>query len=740
MATELAKAYVQIIPSAEGIGGKLNGLLGGEAAAAGGYAGKSLGKTLVGTLTKVLAAAGIGKALQSAFASGSQFETAVAKVATIADTGSVSIGTLRSQITAMSGETGVAAGDIAEAAYQAISAGQKTENAVAFAGQATKLAAAGFTSSASAVDILTTALNAYGMSADAAGHVSDVLLTTQNLGKTSVDELASSMGRVIPLASAYGVSIENLSSVLAVLTANGIATAEASTYAKSMLNELGSTGSNVAKVLKEQTGQSFADLMASGKSLGDVLQVLYDSVGGDSTRFNGLWSSVEAGTAALSLASSGAGRFNEVLGQMQADSKLTESAYETMTDTMAHKMDALKTNAQNLGIALFDAVGGKLGEGVSLASGYLQALTQGFQSGGLAGLADSLGGIFTDLFTNVLPTVTQSGTELLNGLAAGMAQGVPALLAQALPMLDTFSGSLRENAGKLVDAGLHLLVQLVQGLVNGLPTLIAYVPTIVTNIAGIINDNMPKILLTGIQILLMLIQGIVQSIPALIENAGQIVQAIFSVIMAFNWISLGGKIVTLLKNGISSLASLPGKVMKNIARSVYNTVKNGFSWHALGQNIIQGLINGVGSMKNLLIEAAKNIAKTFLDSIKKKFGIASPSKVMRDQVGRWIPLGMAEGIRRTAGSVAASMADLTDVNEYSIGNSKALLADEFSTRPRRVVRLLTQSENASGPLPGGGSGNTTYLYQTIHTHDSLTPAEMTREAEDFLERSKWQIP
>lgn len=373
-------------------------------------------------------------------------------------------------------------------------------------------------------------------------------------------------------------------------------------------------------------------------------------------------------------------------------------------------------------------------------AGYLQALTQGFQSGGLAGLADSLGGIFTDLFMNVLPTVTQSGTELLNGLAAGMAQGVPALLAQALPMLETFSGSLRENAGKLVDAGLHLLVQLVQGLVNGLPTLIAYVPTIVTNIAGIINDNMPKILLTGIQILLMLIQGIVQSIPALIENAGQIVLAIFSVIMAFNWISLGGKIVTLLKNGINSLASLPGKVMRNIARSVYNTFKNGFSWHALGQNIIQGLINGVGSMKNLLIEAAKNIAKTFLNSIKKKFGIASPSKVMRDQVGRWIPLGMAEGIQRTAGSVAAAMADLTDVNEYSFANSKALLADEWGTRPRRVVRLLTQSETASGPLPGGGSGNTTNLYQTIHTHDSLTPAEMTREAEDFLERSKWQIP
>ena len=120
-----------------------------------------------------------------------------------------------------------------------------------------------------------------------------MLLTTQNLGKTSVDELSSSMGRVIPLAAAYNVSVENLSSGLAVMTANGIATAEATTYTKSMLNELGDTGSTVGKILQQQTGKSFAQLSADGKSLGDVLQILYDSVGGDSTAFAGLWSSVE---------------------------------------------------------------------------------------------------------------------------------------------------------------------------------------------------------------------------------------------------------------------------------------------------------------------------------------------------------------------------------------------------------------------------------------------------------------
>lgn len=155
--------------------------------------------------------------------------------------------------------------------------------------------------------------------------MSDVLLTTQNLGKTSVDELSSSMGKVIPLASAYNVSLENLSSGLAIMTANGIATAEATTYTKSMLNELGDTGSAVSKILQSETGQSFAQLMDSGASLGDVLQTLYNSVDGDSTAFAGLWSSVEAGTGALSLANAGAEKFNDVLGQMQADSNLTET-------------------------------------------------------------------------------------------------------------------------------------------------------------------------------------------------------------------------------------------------------------------------------------------------------------------------------------------------------------------------------------------------------------------------------
>lgn len=384
---------------------------------------------------------------------GSTFETALAKVGTIADTSKLSTQQLSDQITAMSGQMGVAATDIAEATYQAISAGQDTANAVAFAGQASKLAAAGFTSSSSAVDILTTALNAYGLSADQATHVSDVLLTTQNLGKTSVDELSSSMGKVIPLAAAYGVTVENLSSGLAVMTANGIATAEATTYTKSMLNELGDAGSTVGKILQKQTGKSFAQLNAEGKSLGDVLQILYKSVGGSSTAFAGLWSSVEAGTGALSLASGGAEHFNDVLSQMQNSAGATETAYETMTDTFRHKVDTLQTAAENLGITLYDSLEPTLGDVAQWGTDCISTLTTSLSDGGSEAMLAAAGEIISDLAAGIaeqLPGLMQTGVEIITQLTQSLTNAMPAMLDTAGEVLGTLSQGIIDNLPELI--------------------------------------------------------------------------------------------------------------------------------------------------------------------------------------------------------------------------------------------------------------------------------------------------
>lgn len=533
---------------------------------------KSAGSQLAGLSSSVISA-------------GRAFEVSLAKVSTIADTGKLSTKQLGDQITAVSGQMGIAASDIAEATYQAISAGQDTTNAVEFAGKAAKLAAAGFTSSASAVDILTTALNAYGMSADQADHVSDVLLTTQNLGKTSVDELSASMGKVIPLAAAYGVSVENLSSGLAVMTANGIATAEATTYTKSMLNELGDAGSTVGKILQKQTGKSFAQLNAEGKSLGDVLQILYDSVGNDGTAFAGLWSSVEAGTGALSLASGGADKFNSVLAQMQDSAGATETAYETMTDTLQHKMETIQTLAENLGISLYDSMESSLSDAAQWGIDCLNQLSTALTEGGPEAMLQAAGSILADL-------------------ASGIAEQLPGLMSTGVEIITQLTQSLTDAMPAILDTGAEVLAAFVQGVVDAIPDLLSCAAEIITEFLDYLSSNADAIVDAGLQIAESLIIGITDNLPALIESAAALIANFAAALIGRlpDILACGAAILTTLVDGILySLENLAEAALACVAKLLGVWDGSMDDWGHVGENIVQGIINGIASMWNKLV-------------------------------------------------------------------------------------------------------------------------------------------
>lgn len=558
--------------------------------------------TLIADLVKT-ASSQLTNLAQSAIRNGSIYETSLAKVGTIADLGKLSIQKLGSQITDMSNTMGIAATDIAEATYQAISAGQDTANAVEFAGQAAKLATAGFTSTTSAVDILTTALNAYGLSADQATHVSDVLLTTQNLGKTSVDELSSSMGRVIPLAAAYNVSVENLSSGLAVMTANGIATAEATTYTKSMLNELGDTGSSVGKILQQQTGKSFAQLSADGKSLGDVLQVLYDSVGDDGTAFAGLWSSVEAGTGALSLVSGGADKFNGVLGQMVDSAGATETAYATMTDTFQHSMDSLQTTAENLSIDLFEAMEPGLKEAANWGTDCLNTLTSALNEGGPAAMLDAASGI-------------------LENLTAGVVQKIPGLASAATQVITKLVQYLADHQDEIFDAGIQMLEQLIIGITDNLPQLITAAAELIAKFSAALISHLPDLLNCGAALLTTLVDGILRSI----ENLGEAALACIAKLTGVwdgsmdEWGHIGENIVTGLLNGITGMWDTLVSTVKGKVNGMVSTVKNVLGIHSpskafteIGENVTQGLVNGINTGAPAAEQAIQNIAQTLSD-------------------------------------------------------------------------------------------------------------------------------
>lgn len=285
----------------------------------------------------------------------SNFQDSMAKVNTIADTSQVALGDLSAQILDLSNTTGIGASEIANATYDAISAGQNTADAVNFVSNATSLARAGFADTGASIDLLTTILNAYGMEASEVSRVSDILINTQNRGKTTVAELSSSMGKIIPTANSMNVSLEQISAGYSIMTAKGIATAETTTYMNSMLNELGKSGTDVSDALKEKTGKSFQELMADGNSLGDVLQILTDYANDTGVGFNDLWGSSEAGKAAITLLSDGVGAFNEEVQSMSDSVGATSDALGKL-ETPSQKAKVAITQVKNSGIELGTAV------------------------------------------------------------------------------------------------------------------------------------------------------------------------------------------------------------------------------------------------------------------------------------------------------------------------------------------------------------------------------------------------
>lgn len=415
------------------------------------------GGNAISELESIIAGAGIvmglkkiGEAFLDCSNSAAQFEASIAKVSTIADTSQVSLSTIESDIMALSRSTGQGAGDLTEATYQAISASVNTAYAVKFVDEANKLAVGGFTQQATAADVLTTAINAYGLAVSEATQVSDMLITTQNLGKTTVDELAQNMGRVIPLAAAYNVEMDNLSTGYAILTKNGIATAESTTYLKSMLNELGDTGSAVAGVLQEQTGQSFAQLTESGYSLGDVLTVIGDSVNGDTTAFNNLWGSQEAGIGALALFNAGAAEFNSTLGKMQDSAGATEKAYMTMTNTTEHAQKRMQNAFGNLGIT----IGSQLNPVISDLYNGVADVVDGFSE-------------FTDEHPGVTAAITGVSVTLGIGTVALTGYSVASKVASAATK--TFTAVLQANPlvkGAMIAVGIAGVVAGVASFTN----------------------------------------------------------------------------------------------------------------------------------------------------------------------------------------------------------------------------------------------------------------------------------
>ena len=218
-------------------------------------------------------------------------------------------------------------------------------------------------------------------------------------------------------------------------------------------------------------------------------------------------------------------------------------------------------------------------------------------------VTDRAGEIVSNLMNGIqeaAPQMLTYAVEVIASFAQGIGEQLPTLVPQAMNMIVTLAGALISNIPTIVQAGVSVLGGLAQGLVNAIPVLINKAPVIIGQLASAIIQSLPKILQAGVNILVTLADGLVSAIPKLLSKIPSI--------------------ITEIKNAFTSV-----------------------DWASVGMNIIRGIASGISGAVETLVEAAANAATDALNWVKEKLGIHSPSTVFRDQVGKYMALGIGVG-------------------------------------------------------------------------------------------------
>lgn len=495
MAIELAKAYVQIIPSATGIKDKITTEMGGDVQLAGLDLGNLLGGKMVSAITSVISTAAIGKVISDSITAGGALEQSLGGIETLFKDAFETVKTN------------------AEQAYKTVglSANEYMEQSTSFA-------------------------------ASLVSSVSDDTQAAAQLADIALRDMADN-------ANKMGTPMESIQNAYQGLAKSNY------TMIDNLKLGYGGTQAEMERLLADATALSGVEYELG--NLADMyvaIHTIQEELG-----ITGTTAEEAAGTLSGSFASMGAA-WQNVMGSLALGDGLTENLEGFVATAETYLVDNLLPMVSNV-----------------------------------------VSNIPQIAFT-VVPEMLSTGTELVQSLANGFVQGVPEFFSTALPQLLTFSEELRENAASFVDAGLDMITQLLNGVIAGLPQLFAYVPDIIINIAGIINDNAPKLLAEGVVLIVQLIEGVVKSIPLLIQNFGKVMEAVLAVISAVNWVSMGGKILTGIGNGIKSMGS-----------NLLNAFKSGFS----------SGIKWITSLPSQALQWGKDLINSFIGGLTGKAGAAA---------------------------------------------------------------------------------------------------------------------
>lgn len=573
--------------------GKAAGALGKGALNATGKLAKGVG---VG-----IAAAGTALAIGAvaAFNFGSAYETSLAKVSTMVDTSVMSVQELSSEVMSLSNKTGEGAAGLNEAVYQALSAGADTADVVGLVDVAVKAARGGFTDTTTAVDGLTSTLNAYGMQTKDAEGLANSFLITQNKGKTTFGELASSIGTVAPTASAAGVGVNELLAGVASLTANGIGTSEAMTGIKAAMSNIIKPSAEASKVA-QSLGLDFSTAALQSKGLAGFLGEVKTATGGNMDTMAQLFGSVEALNTVLTLTSdNGMTLMQDTMNEMATNTTALDTAYETMSDTAQVSVQKGLNSFKNLGIGIYQSSEGIVSELTGLFSQSGSELYDAFTKGGFDGLVGQIGTTLSTVLTTVtgyLPDLVEGGVSIVNSLIDGITQNQEQIVGSLTTAIVSLQKGIIKILPKILVAGMGILTALVQGAAQNMPELVTIALEAVQTLSDGLLANVPLLVQSGISILNSLISGLLQSAPLIVSSGVTLITGLVQ--------GLLNSVDLLINGAVNLVLALVTGLLSNIPQLVNAAV-----------SLVTGLVNGIINNIDLIISGASSLIMGLLTGL-----------------------------------------------------------------------------------------------------------------------------
>ena len=627
---------------------------------------------------------------------GSAFEMGMSTVQAISGATGDDLTALTDKAKEMGANTKFSATEAAEAMQYMAMAGWKTDDMLNGIEGIMNLAAASGEDLATTSDIVTDALTAFGLTAQDSAHFADILAQASSNANTNVSMMGETFKYVAPVAGAMGYSAEDVATAVGLMANSGIKASQAGTSLRTMLSRMAKPTKEVQAAM-DALGISLTDSDGNMKSLHEVMGDLRTGFGGlseaESITMATMLGGQEAMSGLLAIVNASDADYQKLTDSIGACDGAAASMADTMQNNLEGQLTILGSAAQGLALEVYDSVKVALTDITKLGIDAVSNLTDGFKTGGVMGMIEAAG-------------------QMANALA----ENLPVIIEQGLPLIEGFTENLRANAGKLVDGGLNLILKLAQGLMDGLPAMLQHVPQIIINLAGVINDNAPKLLKAGVKLIGILGKGLIQAIPDIVAAMPQIIQAIVSVIQAFNWGNLGINIIKSLKNGIismvgavqsagtgifnaikGSIQSLP-KALLVIAKNAVHSIVQSFTsqpWGNIGKNIITGIATGITGSIGKVADAARNAAKKAFDAAKDFLGIHSPSKLMRDVIGKNMIAGFESGI----------VSETPNLEKTSAGSAQRAVESMQGVALKRSGTVVAGNSKVSGPNPDGGQGS-----------------------------------